>query len=384
MNCKKCGTEITLETAAFCPMCGTRIGHPPPHKQGKKHRGNGQGTVIRRNKTYTAIITVGSYYDEKNDKVVRKRVSKGGFTTKKEAYNYIPTLRDQVYGAPPPKDISFFELYQKWLPEHSGKVTPSTMNCYKSAWKYYEAIYAHKLSTIRTSLLQECINQCPRGKRSKENMRALATLLYKYALANDLVKKNCAEYLTIDSDEKSAPREAFTSDELKAMWKAADKDPGDDIGLALILCYTGMRLGELLSLRGTNYHEENGVHYFIGGSKTQAGRNRTIPIPPRILPILQHWGAGTKTDEVLISVNGRQMRQKDFREKHYYPALKRLGLKRLVPHCCRHTYATLLKKVDVSDADKMKAIGHSEQSMLLHYTHSDLEGVKKIANQIDV
>lgn len=381
MKCKKCGAEIELEAACFCPACGAKIG-PSARKQSKKHRGNGQGTVIRRNKTYTAIITIGSYYDEENDKVVRKRVSKGGFATKKEAYNYIPTLRDQIYGAPPPKDITFFELYHKWLPEHRGKVKASTMNCYIAAWKYYEKLYAYKLSTIKTPILQDCINQCPRGKRTKENMRALATQLYKYALANDIVKKNCADYLTVDGGETAPPREAFTSNDLKTMWKAADEDPGDDIGLALILCYTGMRLGELLALRGSSYHVEEGVHYFIGGSKTEAGRNRVIPIPPRIIPILEHWGAGVKVNEILITVNGRQMRQKDFREKHYYPALARLGLKKLVPHCCRHTYATLLKKVDVSDADKMKAIGHSEQSMLLHYTHSDLSGVKKIADQI--
>lgn len=385
MICSHCKTKIENESAQYCFCCGKRLGTPEPRAKAKKKRGNGQGTVIKRGKTYTALITVGSYYDANTDKVVRKRVSKGGFATKTEALMYIPQLWETAYGAQP-TDLALYELYQLWLPEHSGKVRSSTMDCYKAAWAFYKDIWSYPVSKIKTPTLQACIDQCPRGKRTKENMRALATQLYKYALSHDLAAKNYAAYLNADG-ETQAPREAFTADELRRMWDAVTEDPGSSVGLALILCYTGMRLGELLSLTGDSYHEEvredgETVRWFTGGSKTKAGRNRQIPVSPLLVPLLERWGLRWKKGEYLFTVNGNKMQPKYFRTKLYYPALSATGVRRLVPHCCRHTYATLLKSVDVSDADKMKSIGHAQLSVTMHYTHSDTEGIRKIENQI--
>ena len=46
--------------------------------------------------------------------------------------------------------------------------------------------------------------------------------------------------------------------------------------IILMLIYTGMRIGELFSLTLDNYHN----NYVVGGEKTEAGRNRVIPIRP--------------------------------------------------------------------------------------------------------
>lgn len=61
-------------------------------------------------------------------KMRRKRRSKAGFKTKKEAIAYLPILA----AAPEQKkSITFKELYDRWLPTHrAGK---DTINCYKAA-----------------------------------------------------------------------------------------------------------------------------------------------------------------------------------------------------------------------------------------------------------
>jgi site-specific recombinase XerC len=52
------------------------------------------------------------------------------------------------------------------------------------------------------------------------------------------------------------------------------------------------------------------------------------------------------------------------------------------PHSCRHTFATLMKNVEAPATDKQKLIGHSKFEMTAHYTHTDLQSLKKITDNL--
>ena len=57
------------------------------------------------------------------------------------------------------------------------------------------------------------------------------------------------------------------------------------IDTILILIFTGLRINELLSLKNTDINLEE--KYFItAGSKTDAGKNRLIPINSKVLPLV--------------------------------------------------------------------------------------------------
>ena len=55
---------------------------------------------------------------------------------------------------------------------------------------------------------------------------------------------------------------------------------------------------------------------------------------------------------------------------------------RLSPHSCRHTFATLIKRVEGSDKDKLELIGHTSTEMLRHYQDVSLKDLKKITDAI--
>lgn len=103
MNCRKCGVALP-EKAAFCPACGVK---QAVSARKPKRRGNGQGTVVKRGKTYTAICT---------KFIAGKRItfSKGGFATKKEALDYIPNLKPAPCSVAP--KITLKELFERWKP----------------------------------------------------------------------------------------------------------------------------------------------------------------------------------------------------------------------------------------------------------------------------
>ena len=191
----------------------------------------------------------------------------------------------------------------------------------------------------------------------------------------DIVSKNYAEYLYIKKEE-AEEKLAFSKEQLQLMWDNVDKYPG--LKYVLLLCYTGMRLSEMLGAMTENYNAEAG--WFITGVKTKAGKNRIITISPKIRPFFEDWGKGK---HLFTDISDRR-----FRRNIYYPALQALDLDPLddegehinSPHICRHTFATLMKDVEAPLTDKQKLIGHSKFEMTAHYTHTDLASLKKITD----
>lgn len=82
------------------------------------------------------------------------------------------------------KSITWNKLYELWLPTHrAGK---STVNCYKAATKYFSSVEFCKLKDIEIDDLQECLDECPKGERTKENMKALCGLMSSTPYPKDM------------------------------------------------------------------------------------------------------------------------------------------------------------------------------------------------------
>ena len=55
---------------------------------------------------------------------------------------------------------------------------------------------------------------------------------------------------------------------------------------------------------------------------------------------------------------------------------------RLYPHSCRRTFATLMKRVDGADKDKLELIGHTSNEMLRYYQDVSLEDLRRITDAL--
>ena len=164
------------------------------------------------------------------------------------------------------------------------------------------------------------------------------------------------------------------------MWDKVRATP--QLKYILILCYTGLRVGEMLDALTENYHKDEG--YFIAGSKTTAGKNRIVTISPKISGFFDDFGTGK------YLFFDKKPAEKKFREEIFYPALEAIGIDVVkadgshlyTPHCCRHTFATLMKNVNAPATDKQKLIGHSKFEMTAHYTHTDISSLKSITDAL--
>ena len=390
MVCTKCGFEMP-ETFSFCPMCGKAVA-----KQEKKRRrrANGEGTVYKRGSTYTARVIFG--YETRPDgriKAIKRDV--GGFKTMREAYAKIPEIRAEginkrpVHGVDYSK-ITFEELYQKFIERHAKRVTKSTLQCYTSAHKYYADIYALPFADLNTEDWQICIDDCPHGIRTKQNMKALGTLLYKMAAELRVFGVNTeTDFASLVwlPKEDSESRQPFTLEELgKIKAGAASGIPGADWILAM--CYTGFRPSEFLALKKADFDAE---HWTLrGGAKTDAGKNRLVPVHPILRPIIAK--RMLIPGEYLFShYPDKPTPINSFRQMDFYPALEAAGVQAVpntrekparTPYSARHTFATLMKAVDGSDRDKAALMGHTSYEMTLHYQHEDYDSLREIINRI--
>ena len=385
MVCTKCKYDME-EDFAFCPMCGKSVSKK---ERKKRRRANGEGSVIQRGKSYSIRITTG--WTTKDGRAVQQFCEKGGFKTQKAALEYLPTLRDEALRPHSSYEkITFDELYDKLMERHAKRVTKSTLQCYTSAHKYFSDIYNMPFADLNTEDWQLCIDDCPHGIRTKQNMKALGTLMYKLAAELRVfgvnTETNFASLVWLPSDDGES-RQPFTLEELgKIKSGVASGVPYSDWILAM--CYTGFRPSEFLALKKDSFDADRWT--LRGGAKTEAGKNRIVPIHPLIRPIIAQ--RMILPGEFLFSAHrDKPMTLDNFRQSGFYPALEAIGVQPVprhgekpgrTPYSTRHTFATLMKSVKGSDKDKAALMGHTSYEMTLHYQHEDYESLKQIIFEI--
>lgn len=368
-----------------------------------KARGNGQGTAYRRpgETTWTVEVVVGWKYPNgditKPKRPVRKK--KGGFKTKKDALDYVSEL--QMDGNKRIQ-MSMEDLYLSWKKSYESRVDASTMACYVSAYKHFSALHGISMDKISSEDLQQCMDACKAGKRTHQNMRTTAGLLWAYALDKNIVDRDITKNLYTGKG-KSVPHKPITPKEEKVIWSAIGKERYAEY--VICLCWLGYRPGELLELKKEQLFCANlaespeddpvPVWYFVNGKKTDAGRNRIVVVPDQILSFIieRTYIPGTDLMFPMYQFDRKKegflyfkkMTDNYFREFVFKPMMARLGIAEgKVPYGARHTYADKLKHASGEDRDKASLIGHSNYLFTQSaYQTTDLVDLKKIVESFE-
>ena len=392
----KCGREIP-ESAAFCPWCGKKQQLPAKKP---KSRANGLGSVYRLpDGKWCAEKTVGWIVDplpkdspEGTVPHKRRMTVKRRFRTRRDAEAGLPFLtaadRRPRNGTATQRKwtaVTLKELYEQWEPTHER--SRSTMNCYRAGFRLFSPLWFVKMSDIEVDDLQDCLDDSEAGKRTKENARAVLGLVYKYGIPRNAVPKdrNLAQFLRI-TEPGGSKKPGLSVTELELVRKTADA--GDSVAaMVLCHCYLGFRPTAFLALTCADYDADR--RCFVGGIKTTAGKGRTVPVSPKIQSYVDRFVEDAAGGAV-FGDHGDALTIEQYRSR-FYTLLKTLeipnpvddvGRHRLTPHACRHTFATLLKRAQGSDADKLALIGHTSTEQLREYQDVPLEDLRAVIVQI--
>lgn len=345
--CKKSINDDFL----FCPYCGKKQAQS---EKGIKKRGNGQGTVFKNNGKWAVEITQG--YSIENGKRKRIYKRKRGFDTKKQALAYIETLRNNKIT---PKIITLSQLWDMFENDHLPDISKSKRTAYRIAWNKIKSDVAYRsIDSFTVAELQDITDNYGSSYYTCRDIKNLLSHFYKLAIRDDYIDKNKAQYIKLPALH-STERAIFTGEQIQLLW---DNSTISICAHMLIMIYTGIRPGELLTITTDNIHLRD--HYMTGGIKSEKGKQRKIIINDKILPIIKRCVESSKKGKLAYYPSSDEFYEAWRSER------ERLGLPEyLTPYCCRHTFITNLTALNVSPAMLQELAGHEDYETTLNYTH---------------
>ncbi len=383
IKCPEC--ELQVSDKAFeCPHCGyplTKDTVTRRKKNNKRRRlpnGFGQIDLIKNRNLqapYRASITVGK--NENGRPIVKLLKPKAYFETYNDAYAALVEYNKNPYDLS--DNITLKDLYEKWSAEYYPKFKDaSTARSYSSAWNYCTPIAYMEVQTIRARHLKGCIEDAYKMKGGKKidaspsvkgRIKSLFNLMFDYAYENDVIEKNYARAFSMTSElndeisEKKTSHIDFTDDEMDKLWASKDTTPFVD--LVLYQCYSGWRPQELGEIKLSNVDLDRGI--IIGGLKTTAGKERPVPIHPKIRNIVQHYfeRATELNSDYLFNCEESIMRHNNAKltyAKYKYRFYKVVDALQLNPnhrpHDPRVQFITQAKKYNLDEYAIKYIVGH--------------------------
>lgn len=364
MLCRKCKRELP-DDAVCCCYCGAAITAKP---RGRKKRGNGQGTVWQLKSGHWIATQVIGWYKDENGKRKRKTVSRV-FTKKSDAIAALPTLKNLP---PEVKDMTLHDLWELYkASKEYDDLSKSQSDKMGFAWKRWVDLEFRGIRTLTVDDIERQIESKTKSYYPAHDMKVVLSHLYKIAVKKEIVVQNKTEYVELPHELPKAKRECWTEDEVKLLWEDYKTHPFT--GYILIMCYAGLRYGELSTIYLENIHlDEN---YMVGGIKTEAGIDREIPIHSKLKPILETIIPDRKSKLL-------EMNEDNFYEA-YWSTIDRAGLRHLPPHTCRHYFFSRMTSKGVQGGIIAEVGGHANYlTTLKNYVRIPLKDKLKAVNEI--
>lgn len=373
-KCNDCGGTVS-DKALFCPHCGYPFDKESVGKaknmERRSHKrlpnGFGQISKIKANlrNPYRAMVTVGKSPEGKPICRLLKPVAY--FPTYNDAYKALLKFHDNPYDIT--RTITCQELYEMWSDEHFKDLGRTARN-YKSAWKQCSYAYDIDVRELRPKHIKNCMALAS-SPTAKANIKMVFGMMLDFAMEHEMVERNVAKDFALpksivkERKEKYKGHTALSEEEISMLAKNID-DPV--LMLAYVQLYTGFRPSELLAIRPDNINKD--TMSITGGMKTDAGKNRVVPIHPAI-------------ENMVLDLQNR-MAYETYRRK-LAESLERIGLPGHSPHDLRKTFVTLAKKYKLDEYAIKRIVGHAISDITESvYTERDIEWLHEEISKIPV
>lgn len=395
---KRCNRELQ-DDFIFCPYCGKNQSSDKPKS---RRRTKGTGSIYIRKDSKSKPYAAAS-------SVTGKQVYLGAFATKREAEN---ALKDYEYNPVNGFNMTLEQLHEKWMKTKAyAKLGDSVKSNYASAYIKLKPLYKRKFRDLRTSDYQYIIDyydnphhdvgaggklkyldkngkgtykvtNTPKiceglGYSALHKVKCLLTTLYTFAMKEDIVNKDYATFIELpEQEETTATR--FTEVQLELIKQNVGKVPYMDY--IYIMCYVNFRVSEFLELTPDRYKvTDSGIHYFVGGKKTDAGKDRIVPVHPKIQQLVQKC-IENEGETIFCRIHGgsefgKAMNKDYFLKYCFRPAMQAIGLSdEYTPHSCRRTFSTRMSAAGAREEDIIALMGHTDYKVDIdHYIIQEVD-----------
>lgn len=268
------------------------------------------------------------------------------------------------------RKLTFADVYEAYYEDKfirsKKKLSKSSMVNSNVGFNNCSALHGRIFSELRHADLQKVVDDCPLKHSSLELIVSLYRGMYAFALREDIVQKNHAEYVKINIPDDDEHGIRFSDDDITLLWAHTELP---FVRITLIYLYTGWRATELSEMPKENVDLEEML--MTGGKKTKAGKDRIVPIHPRIQCFVRELcEAGSPR---LIPLSYAQI------NRNFASALNACGItKKYTLHDCRHTFGSWLDDAGTPEVVRNLLMGHAgksiDEKIYIHKTIDQLRG----------
>lgn len=305
------------------------------------------------------MVTVGK--NENGRPICKLLKPQAYFETYNDAYKALVEYNRKPYD--PDQNMTVEDLFEVWSKQHfkTLKSESSTRNI-MSAWRASAPIKDELITELRPRHIKYLVDQAKPAMQL--SIKSLFNQMLDYAVEYEIVDKNVSRSFNISQstikelNESKVHHIAFTEDELIKLWDNIDEP---NVELVLFQCYTGWRPQEIGMIETTNINTKDWT--MIGGLKTEAGKDRLVPIHPCIRDIVVRNLETAKKIGSKYLFNKVDMSNTKYTYDRYKKAFKSV-VKDLdlnpqhKPHDGRKTFVTLCKQFKVDEYAIKYIVGH--------------------------
>ena len=356
-------------------------------------RDAGEGTIrqLPSGRWSWAIMT--GYNDNGTKHYVRRTAD-----TKKELLAEIDKFKYERRLGKSHDPPGFSNFAHKWYERYKSNISVATQSSYEFTLKKLCKYWGNKpLDMIKASDVTDMLIHFNKQNLSSSYITKLRGMLHQIfhsAVADDLVFKNPVEYAqfrTVSIQKVSRPKESFSEDEIRKICEMPVCKLRDWI---IISIFSGLRMEEMLALKGADILDDGRAinidkavnmdrgKPIIGKTKNKSSI-RVVPLPSCIQSLANKYS--TYGDSFIWQspqISCQLINPSVYRKK-FKAFCKKTDIHVLTPHCCRHTFVTLLRARDI-DVELVKAlVGHTRGSVTEHYNHIQRERLQSAVNVLN-
>lgn len=295
--------------------------------------------------------------------------------------------------------MNFTTLSENYLDTKKCEIKEKTYFFYKQLLTTYlnSALGSFEIRKLNTNTLNSSMIELQESRNlsasSIKLMKCFVNRCLNFAYEQKLTKENL-QVSTKFKTSKPYKVEALTKKEQNLIERDILKRKRYYNYGILICLYTGLRLGELLSLKWSDVdlkrktitisstHSRFSINHklvsVIDTPKTMSS-NREIPIPDKLVGYLRDLREfqNNKSEFVLSRKNGKIIEPRAYQES-FRRVCMRLNIKRYRFHALRHTFATRCLELGVDIKTISELMGHANTTTTLNrYVHSNDDAKKR-------
>ena len=380
IDCPECEQKIS-DKALSCPHCGyplvkTPKKEPKPSRRMKLPNGFGRITKLRGKnirKPYRAMVTIGK--DENGRPIGKLLKPTAYFATYAEAYAALTEYNKSPYDLS--TRITMNDLFEKWFDKYNQTVSIKRSKDVKRCWGYCSSIHSLDVTTVRTRTIRELFDGIDKTDAIKKLIKQILSMMFDYAVEYEYVTRNIIKDVTLKTNNEVSndTHHPFTEEEFESIRNNLGSEIYDMI---YIQCYTGMRPQELCTIQTNKINLKD--WYLIGGMKTEAGKDRKIPIHKNIRSLFQSkYSLAIKKGHKYL-FQGRGVNALSY--SRYYKMFVD-AIPNHKPHDPRKHFITMAKKAGVDEYAIKLIVGHAIDDITESvYTERDIKWLHKELSKI--